>query len=299
MITIQVPLRICLAGGGSDLPEYWRAETGFVVSAAISLYLTVTVSPGNRLVVGSPHPYALAAGWSPRDLVEIESDVPAGSGLGGSGALMVALLKARRPELPRPELAAAAYHLERYHLGKHCGLQDHWIAALGGAITIEIEHDGAVTTGPVRLPPGFEERLLLMRTPIRRDADVVLSSQSHAIVSAQLQAESAMLKIHLLGEKIWRDLVTNDGRRFGELTRQHWEAKRASTEATSTSQIDGWVDLADREGAEAAKCIGAGAGGYLLFVVPEQRREHLARVMTEAGLSETPFRFVDEGASIA
>ena len=305
---VKVPLRLTLAGGGSDLPAHYRRHGGFVVSAAIDKYLTVEITPRGRLggmVIDDaghfrpspPHPYATAAGWPKDTLVDIASDIPSGSGLGGSGALIVALLLARYPELDanRAELAQAAYNLERYTLGKSCGLQDHWVAALG-TVALDVDRDATVTSYPTFLPDGFASRLVLLHTGLQHDASQVLARQAESVRS-QHDAEKAMQVIERIGYEIWRDLQTG-GKRFGELTLAHWRAKRATEPSITTPQIDQWIEQGLALGAEGAKLCGAGAGGYLLFVVPPDRREVLVSEMVNKGLVEMPFRFTEDRAEI-
>lgn len=302
--TVRVPLRICLAGGGSDLPAHFRRGGGFVVSAAIDKYLTVqvwTCTQGVCSCIGRGPAVALgycrAAGLHPNQRASVTSDLPGRSGLGGSGALMVGLLLAQHPDLPRPELAAAAYNLERYAVGAACGIQDHYIASLGHCVTMKISRDGNVTHWHNELPLGFQKTLLLMATGIQRDADAVLAKQADGIGS-NLVCRTSMERLHRLGREIYDDLCDYGGRDYGPLTDWHWQFKKATSPATTTPQIDQWYELAKANGATGGKVVGAGGGGFMLFVVPPERREHLVATMTAAGLKETPFKFVHDRAEV-
>jgi len=297
MITVRAPLRLCLAGGGSDCAAYWRSgHQGFVVTATISLSLTVKVEIGNRLNTCPQLRYAKAAGWGDYDLVQIESDVPSGSGLGGSGSLMVALLKARYHDMTKYELAQAAYSLERYSLHNPIGYQDCYAAAYGGSMALTIDEGGHVRVDPVWLPARFGATLLLMGTGIQREAGQVLGEQAACILSGG--SAGLMEEIAAIGREIYQDLLENEGRRFGELTDLHWQKKRATTRMMSNPAIDAWYALAREKGASGAKVCGAGGGGYFLFVVEPPNRQNLVETMTAAGLVETPFQFTNEGARI-
>jgi D-glycero-alpha-D-manno-heptose-7-phosphate kinase len=210
---------------------------------------------------------------------------------------MAALLRARHPDLQAHELATAAYNIERYTLNIPTGIQDSHIAAYGGCLAMEIDRQGRVRTWPVMLPSDLHSRLLLMATGIQRPAADVLRRQSTE-TSTNLVSRSAMQKIADLGYEIYHDLRGNAGRRFGELTLAHWRAKRATEPGISTPQIDQWIDEGLGLGAEGAKLCGAGAGGYLLFVVPPERREILVTTMANQGLVEMPFRFTPDRAEI-
>lgn len=297
MITVQSPLRLPICGGGSDICTHWRKSSGFLVTAAIDKYLTITVTSGNRLNTIPQNRYATAAGWNDMDLMTIESDVPEGSGLGGSSSLMVALLRAKYPDIQPHELAMAAYHLERFFLCEPVGYQDGFAAAFGGCIAMNIDTIGQVTTFPVLLPPDFHSRLLLMATDIQRPAADVLRKQA-AEVCTKLVSREAMNHIAQLGHIIYEDLRNNQGKRYGELCDLHWQYKRATTGAVTSPAIDAWYDLARENGASGGKCVGAGGGGFLLFVVEPPYRPHLVETMTAAGLTETSFQFVNHGARV-
>lgn len=300
MITVRVPLRVTLSGGATDLEACYRNHTGYVISAAISKHLSIRIEP-NKYGPGEsqqviPDAYALAAGWTRHDNVITSSDVPLGSGLGGSGALMVGLIKAKYPTLSKYELMHAAHWAERVTLGQQCGIQDHAIAAYGGVIGIVIEKEGIVSVGKGVIPKGFQERLAMFHTGVQRSAGQILASQQDA-VHANVDANSAILKIRQLGEQMAVDLLEG-GKEYGRLTREHWECKKTTCSAISSPQIDEWYDLALNNGAEGGKLIGAGGGGYMLFVCKPDSRDHLISAMVEAGMKHTPFEFVNHGAII-
>lgn len=298
-ITTRAPLRLTLCGGGNDLPIHWRRHGGFMMTAAIDKYVTVKVGncrDGICAENADLFPRIRAAGHR-SGMFDVRSEVPPGSGLGGSSALLVALLKARWPELDDYELAMAAYNIERYSLGEPAGLQDAFIASFGGCLQLEIDQAGRVAATPFRLPSDFADRLILMHTGIQRSAGEVLEKQVRD-VSTKLCCRAAMEKIAGLAWEIYRDLQINGGKRFGELTEEHWQYKRASSPAVTTPQIDAWHDLALANGATGGKCCGAGAGGFLLLVTEPSKRGELVRVMTDAGLVEMPFGFSETGAEV-
>lgn len=298
MTTVRSPLRLPICGGGSDICTHWRRDGGFLLAATIDKYLTVkTQTVEYEWTELQQHPYATAAGFSKSDLIEIQSDVPPGSGLGSSSALMVALLRAKHPTLPPHELAMAAYDLERYHLGHPVGYQDGFAAAFGGCIALEIDTAGRVLTWTVDLPADFRDRLVLMATGIQRSAADVLQKQARDI-STKLVCREAMEEIANLGRAIYDDIRYNKGKRYGELTDSHWQVKKVTTDVITNPVIDAWYDLARKSGASGGKCIGAGGGGYMLFVIDPSDRERFIGVMEAAGMKYTPFQFVDHGVEV-
>jgi len=291
---VKVPLRLTLAGGGTDLPAHYRKYGGIVLSAAIDKWITVSISkyPG---ALDPPHPYLLASGWSDEYRSYIESDVPSGSGLGGSGALLVGCLHARHPETPLLELAMAAYNIERYSLDVQCGCQDHVVASLGGCVLIGINDSGRVFVNRTKLPK-LADRLLLFHTAIVRSAKPVLKSQAANIASGT--GEGYMRQVHDIGSRIIDDLKETGGANFGPLTNEHWLAKKATSPLVSTPDIDRWYEVAMENGAEGFKCCGAGGGGYVLVVCHPHTRRRVTEAMTLAGLVHTPFKFVQQGVHL-
>lgn len=299
MIAVRVPLRICLAGGGSDLPAHYRREAGYVLSATIDKYLTINVRPGDRLRLEPPDPYVIAAGWTDCDFVTVDTEVLPGSGLGGSGAYMVGLLKTRWPELERYELASAAYNIERYTIGKPVGWQDAVVAAFGGLVEFKIDTDGEIAVWPrtVAELSRLHLRLALFATNMWRDASNVLSAQANAIVNEQA-ARDAMDEIVRVGKEMAADLIATGGQAYGRLMDQHWKAKKIANPSATSTTIDSWYKIGLDNGAEGGKLIGAGGAGYMVFYVQPRDRDRLVAALTTAGLEYKPFTFVDDRATV-
>lgn len=302
----SIPMRTSICGGASDLPACYPYHGGYLISAAIDKYVTLEVFPMdtmskdvswkicNHLV---PERYAEAVGFGyDQCLISCESDFPPGSGLGGSGALMVGLLKLKHPELSKYELASAAYNIERFSLGHPTGCQDHFIAAFGGVLELTISQNGFVYPKPIELPKGFVDQLILFSTGIQRDAKEVLTKQQESIKENRA-ADESIVEILDISARISEDLKYG-GKQFGELTERHWQAKRQTSMATTTPQIDAWHDLALDNGATGFKCNGAGAGGTVMVVCHPDDRQHLIKVLESDGLVHVPFNFVDRGAEI-
>src|ERR1044071_3940422 len=171
MIIARSPLRITLGGGGTDLPSYYRAYEGFLISAAIDRYVYVTAmrpfTPGIYLkyshlehveqVDTIQHPIIreaieLIEFKTPQIEITTLADIPAGTGLGSSGSFTTALLKAlyaHRMRLIHPqELAELACHIEIDRLKEPIGKQDQYIAAFGGITCFHFGRDGKVNAQP-------------------------------------------------------------------------------------------------------------------------------------------------------
>jgi D-glycero-alpha-D-manno-heptose-7-phosphate kinase len=291
MIEVSTPLRLPLGGGGTDLPHYCERRGGRLVAAAIRDAVHVRLS-------AAAEPAAPAETWdggcgsnaarrpaddpwlaealrhlgAPPDLrVEVRSEVPAGSGLGGSGAVLVALshaLRLWRGERPAPRvLAEEAFRVERLLMGRPVGRQDPYAAAYGGILELRIRPDGSTIARRLRLAPAvlraLERSLLLADTGTRRDAARLLAEQERA--AGRAEAAQAMEGIHAIGRKVGRCLESGRAAMLGALFRRHWDLKRRLTTSTSTAAAEHCLDLGLATGARGGKLIGAGGGGFVLF----------------------------------
>jgi D-glycero-alpha-D-manno-heptose-7-phosphate kinase len=291
MIEVKAPLRLPLGGGGTDLPHYYERRGGRVVAAAIHDAVSVRLGAaaqapataeardGERGNNAARRPAddpwlaeALRHLGAPPDLrVEVRSDVSAGSGLGGSGALLVALshaLRLWRGERPAPRvLAEEAFRVERLLMGRPVGRQDPYAAAYGGVLELRIRPDGSTIARRLRLARGvlrvLERSLLLADTGTRRDAARLLAEQERAAGKAEVAR--AMEGIHAIGRKVGRCLESGRAAMLGALFRRHWDLKRRLTTSTSTPAAERCLDLGLVAGARGGKLIGAGGGGFVLF----------------------------------
>ena len=323
MIIARSPLRITLGGGGTDLPSYYRDHEGFLVSAAIDKYVYVNVmrpfTEGIFLKYSQlehvekidevKHPIIREAmqllGFkTPQVEITTLADIPAGTGLGSSGSFTTALLKAlythRKRHLHQEELAELACHIEIDKLGEPVGKQDQYIAAVGGVTCFTFHKDDKVTATPLGLDMDtmfdLEDNLLLFFTGFSRSASGILKDQN---VKSQ-QNDGEMLKnlhyVKVLGYLSRDALIDGNTQLFGELMHEHWEHKKRRSGGMSNPQIDEWYELGMRNGAVGGKLVGAGGGGFLMFMARD--RNKLRHAMTNAGLEEVRFKFDFEGAKV-
>ena len=322
VIFSRAPLRVSLGGGGTDIPSYYREHGGFLVSGAIDKYvymLTHTVFQRRYRMkysqfeeVDDPseirHPIlreSLLRHWNGDPLeVSVIADVPAGTGLGSSGSFTVGLLRAlhayRQDHLSTQALAEAACHIEIERLGDPVGKQDQYIAAFGGLTRFEFAPDGSVEVERLSVAEetlaDLEEHLLLFFTGYSRRATTILADQKQR----SEQDDEAMIanldEVSDLGRRIAVALEAGDTAAFAGLMHEHWLAKRQRTKGITSDEIDGWYDLARRNGALGGKLVGAGAGGFLLFYADSPRQ--VRRAMADAGLSEVRFGFDHDGSVV-
>jgi D-glycero-alpha-D-manno-heptose-7-phosphate kinase len=323
MIIARSPLRITLGGGGTDLPSYYRNHEGFLVSAAIDKYVYVNVmrpfTEGIYLKYSQlenvqqtaevKHPIIREAlqllGFkTPQVEITTLADIPAGTGLGSSGSFTTALLKAlythRKRHLHQQELAELACHIEIDRLREPIGKQDQYIAAVGGLTCFTFHKDDKVTAEPLGISMNtifdLEDNLLLFFTGFSRSASGILKDQK----TRSQQNESEMLNnLHYVKDLGYRSrdaLVEGKTQLFGELMHEHWEHKKRRSGGMSNPTIDAWYELGVKNGATGGKLVGAGGGGFLMFMAND--RNKLRHTLALAGLEEVRFKFDFEGTKV-
>ena len=323
MIIGRSPLRISLGGGGTDLPSYYREHGGFVVSAAITQYVHVTMhrTPLKELVVRYSHIERVARAedikhpivrealkltgiTEPNIEITSMADVPAGTGLGSSGSFTTCLLKVlhkyKRHFIHPRELAEMACHIELDLLGEPVGKQDQYIAAFGGVTAFDFNPDGSVAARPVNASEQtldlLEDNLVIVSTGIYRAASQVLKEQDD---KSRQNDKSMIDNLHFVKELGYRSLEaieTGNLAEFGRIMHTHWQHKKRRSGVMTNADIDRWYELAMENGALGGKLIGAGGGGFLMFYT--EQKAGLRRALHEAGLMEIKLGFDYEGTKI-
>jgi len=320
IITTRAPLRLSLGGGGTDLPSYYREHEGFLVAGAIDKYVYMmahTVFQKRYRMKYSEfeevdeatqikHPLlreAIVRHWrgAPLEIASV-ADVPAGTGMGSSGAFTVALLKAlalaRRVSVTPQTLAEQACEIEIDILGEPVGKQDQYVAAHGGICTYTFHKDDSVTVEPLELSEQtlgeLRNNLLLFYTGAARSASAILADQ----VARTSDGDENMLEnLHLIKEMGYRSaalLRSGDLFAYAELMHEHWQVKRLRSPGMTDDNIDNLYTLARRSGVIGGKLVGAGGGGFLL--VYARRPDDTREAMAAAGVSELVFDFDSQGA---
>ncbi len=313
MIAVRAPLRVSLGGGGTDLPSYFGDEEGFVLSAAIDKHVWLLVSTGFhegiRLkhlaweevsdAASVEHPIlrvALGEHWNgdPMELASV-ADVPAGTGLGSSGAYAVATVRALAG-LEGVDLAESACRLEIDLLGRTVGKQDQYAAVYGGVNALTFRPDSVDVRRldlPAESAEALAERFLLFYTGGSRSASQVLSDQVSRTLAGDPAVRDNLRHTGALARESCAALEAGDLAAFGELMNQSWETKRARSAAMVPQPLADLRDLALSRGGTGAMLMGAGGGGFLLVLTEDPAR--LRSAMHEAGAPELPFGIDTEG----
>ena len=323
MIIVRSPLRISLGGGGTDLASYYEEHEGFLIAAAIDKYVYVNVTrpfiEGIFLKYSQlehvekiqevEHPIIreslkLLDFKTPQIEVTTLADIPSGTGLGSSGSFTTALLKAlyahRRRHLNPEELAALACHVEIDLLNEPIGKQDQYIAAMGGVTCFTFEKNNNVVAKSLDIDMEtmheLEDNLLLFFTGYSRSASGILKDQKEKSNSNDFEMLKNLHFVKSLGFKSKVALEQGDTKLFGELMHEHWENKKCRSNGMSNSKINHWYDIALKNGALGGKLVGAGGGGFLMFMASDRKK--LRKAMADQGLEEVRFKFDFEGTKV-
>jgi D-glycero-alpha-D-manno-heptose-7-phosphate kinase len=321
MIISRTPLRMSFVGGGSDLPVFYRKFGGAVVSTAIDRYVYVTVNrkfderirisysrtEEARSVERIKHPLVregmkLAGITGGIEITSI-ADIPSkGSGLGSSSTFTVSLLNALHAYAGRhagaEQLAREACEIEIDRCGEPIGKQDQYAAAFGGLNLIRFNPDESVAVEPVICQPATIQKLqahtLVLYTGITRSASAILKHQNTALATEKKKCDVTRKMVEL-AQTLCGELRKNHVATFGEIIHEGWRLKKSLTGGITTDVIDGWYEKARRAGALGGKLLGAGAGGFLMFVAPPEKHEAIERALK---LRRIDLRFDPQGSRI-
>jgi D-glycero-alpha-D-manno-heptose-7-phosphate kinase len=234
--------------------------------------------------------------------VSVHTDAPPGSGLGGSSALVVAVIGAFQSWCHLPltvyDIANLAYQIERNDLGLTGGKQDQFAAAFGGVNFIEFSRDGTIVN-PLRIAPDtlneLQYNLLLCYSGESRSSDPIIKAQIQNYVSGDVEATAAMEALKALTYDMKRALLVGDLMQFGELLGHAWQAKRRMAAAVSNPRLDKIYATAIEAGAIGGKISGAGGGGYMYFYCPFPTKHRVALALEGLSVQIVPFSFSLDG----
>lgn len=319
MILTRTPLRISLAGGGTDMATFYKRQVGAVVSFTIDKYLYIGLNKkfdGKTRVsysvtenVQNPdelkHDLAreVLSYFSARG-VEITSvsDIPGeGTGLGSSSAFAVGLIKALSLfttsdiNLTPSALAELAYYVERKMCGHPVGKQDHYATAHGALRFYQFNSNEIVdveTLGDPTVLKGLEHHLMLFYTGATRMANRILSEQEKNLLSGDTRIGT---QLRGLAIELRDQLRRGNFLAVGDILARGWAWKKQLAAEITNNWINDLYDKAIDAGAIGGKLLGAGGGGFLLFAVHQGRQEAVTAAL---GLPRVPFRIECEGSKV-
>lgn len=334
-VRARAPLRLGLAGGGSDVSPYCDIHGGYVLNAAIDRYAyavikTLDVSEvrflATDLQIETVHPLGEPLLLNGRlDLhkavynhmvqhfnggipipLELSTfcDAPVGSGLGSSSTLVVAIIRAfvELLNLPLDDYAMAylAFKIERVDCDLQGGRQDQYSATFGGFNFMEFYANERAIINSLRIKNWviceLESSLVLYFTGISRESANIIADQSSNVKSGSVDALEAMHGIKREALAMKECLLRGDFDGLVESMRLGWENKKRSAKTVSNPHIDGIYNAAIRAGALAGKVSGAGGGGFMWFFVPTEKRLDVIRTLNGFGGQVSNCNFTKQGS---
>ncbi len=332
MLIARAPVRISLAGGGTDLPAYYERFGGCVVSASIDKYFYVFLQPSPDPTVqitssdyqtfyrheSAPdrdffwegdlslprailHHFGITRGVS----MFLASEIPPGTGLGSSSTVAVALIKAitaaKGLKLTAQGIAELASYIEIDKMGEPIGKQDQYAAAFGGLNRIDFMYD-RTTVAPLPLSEAtrarLEARLMLFYTGSTRAASNILAQQKHASENQDAKVLDALHAVKEMAFAVHAALLKGELDAVGDILHESWERKKQFAVNVSNARLDALYALARANGARGGKIAGAGGGGFLMLYCAPDAQAAVTRALEKEGLKRMDFHFDSSGARI-
>ena len=328
MIISKTPLRISLGGGGTDLPIFSRKYGGLLLTAAIDKYVYVIVRKNfdqgvrftgyyNKEIASRPqniaHPVVKAILSNEKEFRDINnnveivvlSDLPASSGLGGSSSFVVGLYNAlyalKKIKINQIDLAKKAWNLERVILKEEGGVQDQYIAALGGLKLISVDKKDHVKINNIEISREFKKELeielVLVDIGFYRS-----SSEVHKKTIKKLRKDKDKMiflkEIMEIGKLNLNYFANGKLDQFGMAMHEHWELKKKYGYNITNPKIEDIYKNALKNGALGGKVIGAGSGGFMMFYVPIKRLDNFKIFLKQKKIRNIDFNFDNEGSKI-
>ncbi len=323
-VVSKTPFRVTFAGGGTDLPAYYRGHgPGACVAGSINkgIYVMVCenfvpseIRVSYRITENARQSIDEIAHSSIREamrLLQIPSGIQVitatqmpsrGTGIGSSSSCAVGVLNAlhawRGDRVGPRQLAREAVRIEREILQEPGGIQDQYTVAYGGLNLIKVEADDTVSVQSLNVDhdalDALNRYLLLFFTGVERSSTAIHAKQSSGV------------EAHVAEYRRMRDLALEtasaierlDYAEIGRLMDENWQLKRQLSDGVSSPTIDRWYEVAKQHGALGGKLMGAGGGGFLFFVAPPEKHREIRGAMDALGLREKPMRLTIDGSSI-
>jgi D-glycero-alpha-D-manno-heptose-7-phosphate kinase len=329
----KAPLRIGLAGGGSDVNPYSDQFGGAILNATLSMYAYASIEPtedGLISLVQSDHQlheqyssvaelpvrtkFALHAGIYNRIIREFvhkpisfrlttHVEAPAGSGLGTSSTLVVAILGAFVEWLKLPlgdyDIAHLAFEIERVDLAMAGGKQDQYAATFGGVNFMEFYKDDKVIVNPLRIKEAYlnelSNNLLLYYTATSRQSATIITSQQKNVMSGNMRSIEAMHQMKQQAIMMKEALLKGQLDKIGEILNFGWHYKKQMAEEITNPRVEEIYSTAISHGATGGKISGAGGGGFMAFYCPGNTRFEVAEALIKFGGYVQPYIFTGSG----
>jgi D-glycero-alpha-D-manno-heptose-7-phosphate kinase len=335
IIRSKAPLRLGLAGGGTDVAPFSDLYGGAILNATISMYAKAAIQPrtDGKIVLHAldkNEQYEFQSG----PLLSIDGkldlikgvynrlvkdyifkplsftlytyvDAPPGSGLGTSSTLVVAILGAFVEWLNLPlgeyDIAHLACDIERGDLKMAGGKQDQYAATFGGVNFMEFFKDDKVIVNPLRIRDKYLDELahnlILYHTETSRLSSVIIEEQKKNVMSGNVRSLEAMNKLKEQAVMMKNALLTGTLDKIGEILDFGWKFKKNMAVGISNPRLDEIYETAIRFGASGGKVSGAGGGGFMFFYCPGMTRSAVIEGLRKFGGQTKRYEFTGKGLS--
>lgn len=329
----KAPLRIGLAGGGTDVSPYADEFGGAILNATISLYAYATIEPINEngiILHSVDQKKELRYHWTHQlpidgtlDLLKgvynriqkdyslpltgfkltTYTDAPAGSGLGSSSTLVVAIIGAFAEMLKLPlgeyDIAHYAYEIERNDLQLAGGRQDQYAATFGGVNFMEFYEADKVIVNPLRIRTEYlqelEHNTVLYFTSTSRQSDTIIREQQQNVLDKNMTSIGAMHQLKEQARMMKEALLKGRLHEIGEILDFGFQEKRKMAANISNAQLENIYQIAKNAGASGGKISGAGGGGFYFFYCPDNTRYAVTEALEKLGGHVIKFSFTKHG----
>lgn len=320
IIRARAPLRLGLAGGGTDVSPFCDIHGGYILNATLDRYAYTVIKtldePVIRFVAGDKHIEVNHDISKPLEIdgeldlhkavykhvienyhngkkipLELNTfcDAPAGSGLGSSSTLVVSMIRAFAELLNLPlddyTIAKTAFQIERIECGLQGGRQDQYSATFGGFNFMEFYANERTVVNPLRVKNWIicelEASLVLFYTGVSRESAKIIADQSNNVKAGSTDALEAMHGLKREALTMKECLLRGDFAGIVDSMKQGWESKKQSAKTVSTPHVEEIYNAAIDAGALAGKVSGAGGGGFMMFFVPTERRMDVIRTLNK------------------
>ena len=333
-IRSKAPLRLGLAGGGSDVSPYSDLYGGIILNATINLYAYCTIEEtgNNTIIIESldgdcfesfplcrelkiDGKASLLKGTYNRIMKDFDipirackistyNDAPVGSGLGTSSTMVVAILKAFVEWYSLPlgdyEIARLAYEIERKDLQLSGGKQDQYAAAFGGFNYMEFLKDDMVIVNPLKVKrwiiDELEASIVLFFTGRSRSSAAIIDEQMKNTSSGNTKSIEAMHRIKQGAVDMKLAVLKGDMKEFAHILGRGWEDKKKMAGAITNPVIEEAFAVATNAGALAGKVSGAGGGGFIMFFVDPTKKKVVTEALKRLDGFTMNINFTDGGA---
>lgn len=329
----KAPLRIGLAGGGTDVSPYSDEYGGAILNATVSLfaYANIELLPENKIILEAADRNEQQE-FDFSDTLPIDGtldllkgvynslqkkynsikqgfrlttyvDAPSGSGLGTSSTLVVAILGAfaewQKLALGDYDFAHYAYQIERNDLNLAGGKQDQYAATFGGVNFMEFYADDKVIVNPLRIKPEYihelQNNLVLYFTETSRESAIIINEQVKNVNERNIPSIEAMHQLKEQARMMKEALLRGKLNEFGEILDFGFQQKRRMAHNISNSFLESIYDEAKKAGASGGKISGAGGGGFMIFYCPGNNRFEVIRRLKNIGGSVREYAFTKYG----